>query len=338
MRDDTGRFLRESDIEPGGRTHVCFARETGTGRLLAYDTSRGAWLTGNADAELRARVEITTASGTISCRSAFDLYAAAAAEYPPARVQEITGVGEADLANAAEILATSPTVAYYAWNGVGQSVTATQTDRAISLLYALTGSYGKRAATCLAPQSPSATSRARICFRPSSGPRRSASAERPLGPSVSGWVTARDVYRAVLNGDPYPVRVLVSFGTNLLVSQPDLPLATRAFEQLEFHVHADFFINATARYADIVLPVATSWEREGLRAGFDVTPRWAAARAIAPACHCSPRRGALGHGYRAGARQALGARAAVLRLRCRSGTRRAACAKRAFGRPAQSRA
>ena len=33
-------------------------------------------------------------------------------------------------------------VAYYAWNGIGQSLTATQTDRALSLLYALTGSYG----------------------------------------------------------------------------------------------------------------------------------------------------------------------------------------------------
>ena len=34
-------------------------------------------------------------------------------------------------------------------------------------------------------------------------------------------------------------------------------------------MHADFFLNATASYADIVLPAATSWEREGLRTGFD---------------------------------------------------------------------
>jgi anaerobic selenocysteine-containing dehydrogenase len=271
VRDDTGRFLRESDLESGGRTHVCFAREAGTSRLLPYDTSRGAWLTGNTDAELRARSEFTTASGTIPCRSAFDLYATAAAEYPPARVQEITGVGEADLANAAEILSTSPTVAYYAWNGVGQSVTATQTDRAISLLYALTGSYGKRGGNVPGAAVNFGDISGQDLLSPEQRAKALGLSERPLGPSVSGWVTARDVYRAVLNGDPYPVRALVSFGTNLLVSQPDLPLATRAFEQLEFHVHADFFVNATARYADIVLPVATSWEREGLRAGFDVT-------------------------------------------------------------------
>ena len=63
--------------------------------------------------------------------------------------------------------------------------------------------------------------------------------------------------------------MLVSFGTNLLASQPDTDLARRALAALEFHVHADFFVNATARYADIVLPAATSWEREGLRTGFD---------------------------------------------------------------------
>jgi anaerobic selenocysteine-containing dehydrogenase len=84
-------------------------------------------------------------------------------------------------------------------------------------------------------------------------------------------VTARDVYRAVLSGEPYPVRMLLSFGTNLLVSQPDTALARRALEQLEFHVHADFFLNPTAAYADIVLPAATSWEREGLRTGFDTS-------------------------------------------------------------------
>jgi anaerobic selenocysteine-containing dehydrogenase len=65
--------------------------------------------------------------------------------------------------------------------------------------------------------------------------------------------------------------MLFSFGTNILVSQPDTALARRAFAQLEFHVHADFFLNPSAAYADIVLPAATSWEREGLRPGFDTS-------------------------------------------------------------------
>jgi hypothetical protein len=70
---------------------------------------------------------------------------------------------------------------------------------------------------------------------------------------------------------PTPVRMLMSFGTNLLVSQPDTAIARKALAALEFHVHADFFVNATAREADIVLPAATSWEREGLRTAFDAS-------------------------------------------------------------------
>jgi anaerobic selenocysteine-containing dehydrogenase len=62
--------------------------------------------------------------------------------------------------------------------------------------------------------------------------------------------------------------MLFSFGGNPLAAQPDTERAKAAFKKLEFHVHADFFLNPSAQYADIVLPVATSGEREGLRTGF----------------------------------------------------------------------
>lgn len=271
VRSDTGRFLRESDLEPGGRAHVCFARQAGTGRLLPYDAQRGVWLGDHADIELDARAEVATSRATIDCRSAFNHYAAAAAAYPPARVRAITGVPESDLANAAEILSSSPTVAYYAWNGVGQSVTATQTDRAISILYALTGSYGKRGGNVPGAAAAFGDISGQDLLAPEQRDKALGLGDRPLGPGLSGWVTASDVYRAILERKPYPIRALLSFGTNLLASQPDTEMAQRAFERLDFHVHADFFVNATARYADIVLPVATSWEREGLRVGFDAT-------------------------------------------------------------------
>ena len=64
--------------------------------------------------------------------------------FPPERVAVVSGIEPGDLAKAADIIAGAGSVSYYAWNGVGQSVTATQTDRAISILYALTGSYGRR--------------------------------------------------------------------------------------------------------------------------------------------------------------------------------------------------
>ena len=80
---------------------------------------------------------------------------------------------------------------------------------------------------------------------------------------------AKDVYTAILERTPYPIRMLISFGGNLLAAQPDTDRAKKTFKNLEFHVHRDFFLNGTAKYADMVLPVANSLEREGLHTGFD---------------------------------------------------------------------
>jgi anaerobic selenocysteine-containing dehydrogenase len=273
VRLDTGRFLRESDLEPGGRDHILHARAADGDRLLRYDAARGDWLDRDGTPALRANCRVAGPGGPIACHSAFTVFAGAAAQHPPERVAELAGVAPAALARAADILASASSVAYYCWNGVGQSITATQTDRAISILYALTGNYGRQGGNVPGSAAPFADMSGSDLISPGQREKALGVADRPLGPPRNGWVTARDVYRAVLEQQPYPVRMLVSFGTNLIASQPDTALARRALERLDFHVHADFFLNPTARYADIVLPVATSWEREGLRAGFDTSLR-----------------------------------------------------------------
>jgi len=270
VRADTGRLLRQVDLEERGSDTVFYGLGEGD-RLLPYDAARGMWLEGFSDAALVGAVHVSTRTGDVACHTAFELYATAAAEWPPARVAQATGVPEADLRNAARIIGSAKSVAYYAWNGIGQSTTATQTDRALTLLYALTGSIGARGGNVPGGVAPFVDISGGDLLPPAQRDKALGLAERPLGPGRLGYVTARDVYRAVLEAKPYPVRMLFSFGTNLLASQPDTALARTALEKLEFHVHADFFLNPTAQYADIVLPAATSWEREGLRTGFDTS-------------------------------------------------------------------
>ncbi len=271
VRDDTGAFLRQSDVEKDGCKEIIMAAGPRGQELLKYNIKHGQWQSNHAIACLMDSRPIKLGTKKVICKTALQVLAEAAAEYPAPRVAEITGVSTKQLEMAADILAESDSTAYYAWNGVGQSVTATQTDRAISILYSLTGSYGK-----VGGNVPGAAAR----FNDISGhdllsktQRRKALGlkKRPIGPGLFGWVTARDVYDAVLLKEPYPIRALVSFGGNLLAAQPDPEKAKRAFAKLDFHVHVDFFLNATAEYADIVLPAATSWEREGLRTGFDVS-------------------------------------------------------------------
>src|SRR4029453_7962975 len=93
-------------------------------------------------------------------------------------------------------------------------------------------------------------------------------AERPLGPAQQGWATAADADRAMLHGTPYRVGGMCGLGTTLLLSAPGAGIAGAALASLDFLVYADLFLTPTAALADVVLPIATAWEREGLQGGF----------------------------------------------------------------------
>jgi anaerobic selenocysteine-containing dehydrogenase len=86
--------------------------------------------------------------------------------------------------------------------------------------------------------------------------------DRPLGPARFGHVTSDEVYRAILERKPYPVRGLVGFGANLLLAHADGRRGREALAALDFYVHADLFMNPTAELADIVLPVASGFDEK----------------------------------------------------------------------------
>ena len=271
VRRDSGRLLRESDLQEGGDPGALLAAGP-KGALRRYDCAAGSWRGRPAEeAALFAETTVETRDGPVACASALALFREAAAEFPPERVAAETGVAEEQLRAVAALLGSGASVAYYAWNGVGQSTRATQTDRALSILYGLTGCYGKAGGNVPGAAAAFNDISGKELISEAQKAKALGLADRPLGPPAQGWVTARDVYKAVLEGDPYPVRMLVSFGGNLLSNQPDSARAQAALQAMEFHVHTDFFLNATANYADIVLPASTSWEREGLRPGFDAS-------------------------------------------------------------------
>jgi anaerobic selenocysteine-containing dehydrogenase len=63
------------------------------------------------------------------------------ANYDPENVSRITGVSVASIEAAASLIAGAKKIAYYSWSGVAQHTNATQTERAIATLYALTGCF-----------------------------------------------------------------------------------------------------------------------------------------------------------------------------------------------------
>jgi anaerobic selenocysteine-containing dehydrogenase/ferredoxin-NADP reductase len=265
----TGCLLRASDLWKGGASDE-FAVLRPDGRVAAYDTSRP--LDRPHDLMLDARVELQGADGRmISCATVMSLMAREAAAFTSDHVADITGLAPGDLASFYALFEGSPRLAYHSWTGVGQHSNATMTERAIGTLYALTGT-SDRVGGNLWTTAPPARTVNDYSLLPESQRRKALGlTELPLGPPSRGWITARDFCRAVLDGAPYRVRALMSFGTNFVVSQGGSERNLAALQALDFHVHVDMFLNPTAEQADIVLPASMPWEREALKVGFEIT-------------------------------------------------------------------
>ncbi len=73
-----------------------------------------------------------------------------------------------------------------------------------------------------------------------------------------------DAYEIIRKIDRGEIRGLLSICFNPVVSLPDNAFVRRALEKLEFYVAIDFFLNESARCADVVLPGSLQEEDEGI--------------------------------------------------------------------------
>ncbi|GLR84473.1 molybdopterin-dependent oxidoreductase [Bradyrhizobium iriomotense] len=263
VREDDGRFLRPSDLGLADEGYLVWSSRAGR----PVDAESGL-----AEAMLEGRFEITGNDRTIVCRTGFDHYIAATEPYDPSTVEEITGIPAAEVESLARAIAGAKSICYHGWTGVGQHTNASQTERAIATLYALTGHFDAPGGNVRMPVLPAPALHSIAMIAPETRARTLGLAARPLGPPVDGWITSTDFYDAVLSTKPYPVRALFAFGSNLLVSHPAPERGRDALKALEFQVHCDLFLNPTAEMADIVLPVSSPWEHEALRLGFEISP------------------------------------------------------------------
>jgi len=272
VRSDTGRLLTERDLSPEGSAHRYVAWDTATRRPLLYDPALRRYERDGAEPALFGARTIGTPTGDVACRPAFELCAEVCRRYSPEAVEANCGVARDQVESAARLLWESRPVAYYAWSGVEQQSNATQIARAISLLYTLTGNFDAPGGNVLFPSVAAANIAGEELLSAEQRARALGLPERPLGPSRWEYVTTDEVYRAALEHRPYAVRGMVGFGANLLLAHADVQRGRAALAALDFYVHADLFMNPTAELADVVLPVASPFEREGLKIGFEVSP------------------------------------------------------------------
>ena len=270
VRPDNGRLLTERDLTSEGSAKKYVAWDVVAGRPLVYDPATRRY-EGGTEPALFGAYTVSTGSGELSCKTVFELWAELCRRYTRDEVEAISGVSGEEIERAAEIMWTARPVAYYGWSGIEQQTNATQIFRAISLLYALTGNFDVRGGNVLFPAVPTGNVAGDDFLSAEQRTRTLGLRDRPIGPSRWEHVSSDELYRAILQHDPYPVRGLVGFGANLLLSHADSLRGRDALAALDFYVHADLFMNPTAELADVVLPVASPFEREALKVGFDVS-------------------------------------------------------------------
>lgn len=281
IRDDTGALLTGAELDSGGSAddNVVWAENAPTTCKAIPGTTPGI-------STIFGTYEVILKNGmTVSCRTVAQVLRDLAAEYAPELSADITWVAAADVRRAARMFATELPSGYESWTGTEMHSDAMQMNRAIHCFFALTGQFDSPGSNVDFAAPPVRPITAAEFLTPEQTAKRLGLAEHPLGPPRDpGLVQHSKVYRAILEGDPYKVRALVLFGSNMLIGHVDPDRGREALEALEFYVHVDMFDNPGVAYADILLPASTTWESPAARATFrgdDSTGRWGQYKAIA---------------------------------------------------------
>ncbi len=204
----------------------------------------------------------------VTCRPVFERLAGVAARYAPDVVADVTGAPAETIVAAARLLSAHRPVSHYFHNGLVQHTNATQASRAIEILYALLGDFDRPGGNVPGPAPRVNDVSGRAALPEEMAARRIGRAERPIGPAVTpGTVTAYDLYRAILEGEPYPVRAVLSFGANALLANGDTLQGRAALERLEFFAQVELVHTPTSRFADVLLPAADWMECSALKVG-----------------------------------------------------------------------
>lgn len=134
----------------------------------------------------------------------------------------------------------------------------TQRARALALLTALMGSWGRRGGIFV-PTSLKVENYPLPPYPGSNRPQADGADGAQFKFAEEGVTTS--LRAATLSGQPYPIKAWVVYGTNLLQNLPDRAQTLAAIDKLDLLVVCDTIPSEIAGYADVVLPDTTFLER-----------------------------------------------------------------------------
>ena len=193
----------------------------------------------------------------------------------PEWAEEITGVSAGTIEKLAREYANTKPAALMAGIGPGRTAYGEQYHRAAIALAAMTGNVGKVGGDAAAraweslvggyPYGVGIGTALPFTFNPIED--SSDSDGVPLGylsPRIHYTRIADAILRGRSGGYPADYKMAFIVNCNYVNSLPNVNKIVQALEKLEFVVVEEQFMNATARYADIILPTSSYAEREDI--------------------------------------------------------------------------
>jgi len=178
-------------------------------------------------------------------------------KYTPERVEEITWVPAKTIRDIARMYATNRPANISAGVKLDHTINGVQTHRAIAILIGLCGNMDVLGGNIWAEDVPTTSLRLpeRIpCDDEGIG------AEYPVFNMVTHERTGMCIPDAVLENRPYPIRAMITMGTNPVEIWPNTTRTIETLKKLELLAVIDLFMTETAEMADIVLPAASFME------------------------------------------------------------------------------
>ena len=267
----TGRLLTEADISSGGSDDRFVAWDEAADQPAIYDAKTGQYERDNVLPSLFGVRSIAAGDGKkIICKPVFERLGEIAAPFAPERSEKIHWVPADKIWQTALLLAHNRPASMYMWNGLGQHTNATQTSHAIACLYALLGDFDRPGGNVIFPKVKVNEVDGKEFLPKEAAAARIGRERKPLGPPAKpGNCAAYDVFTAILEETPYPVKALLNFGSNTVMSNADSRRGRDAMKKLEFAVAADLFMTPTAELCDYVLPATSFLEMSNITTAFE---------------------------------------------------------------------
>ncbi len=192
-------------------------------------------------------------------------------EFSLETVEKITGVPSAKIKQAARIYATAKPGAIFYAMGITQHTHGTDNVLATSNLALLTGNIGIESAGVNPLRGQNNVQGAcDMGALPNVYPGYQKVADQRVKKkfeeswncmlSAETGLTHVEIFDAIEEGK---VKALYQVGENPVLSEADANHVKRALEKIDFYVVQDIFLNESALYADVVLPAASSAEKDG---------------------------------------------------------------------------